>query len=92
MHVIAVEYPGYGVYQGDSSSAQRIVEDAERVYTYITKTLFWKESDIVICGRSIGSGPACYLSSAYKPACLVLISPHTSVRGVVKDQIFGKIT
>ena len=32
MHVIAVEYPGYGVYQGDSPSAQKIKDDAERVF------------------------------------------------------------
>ena len=32
MHVIAVEYPGYGVYKGDYASAQKIIEDADRVY------------------------------------------------------------
>jgi len=54
--------------------------------------LFWKESDIIVCGRSIGSGPACYLASTYRPASLVLISPHTSIRGIVKDQFMGKLT
>ena len=92
MHVIAVEYPGYGVYVNDSPSAEKIIADSEIVYKFILEKLRWKESDIIICGRSIGSGPACYISSKYKPASLVLISPHTSIRGIVKDQLFGRIT
>jgi abhydrolase domain-containing protein 17 len=47
------------------------------------------ESDIVVCGRSIGSGPACHIASLNSPAALVLVSPHTSIRGVVKDQFLG---
>jgi len=62
------------------------------VYKFLTMKLHWKEEDIIVCGRSIGSGPACYLSSHFKPSCLVLVSPHTSIRGIVKDQFFGKIT
>lgn len=85
VHVIAVEYPGYGVYDGESATAEKIIEDAETVLIFIKNELKWKESDIIICGRSIGSGPACYLAANYKPAALVLISPHTSIRGVVKD-------
>ena len=85
MHVLAVEYPGYGIYEGETASAEKIVQDADIVYNFLTKTLMWKEQDIIVCGRSIGSGPACYLSSHYKPASLVLISPHTSIRGIVKD-------
>ena len=85
MHVIAVEYPGYGIYTGDSANADKIVSDADIVYKFLTKQLLWKEQDILVCGRSIGSGPACYISSNFKPACLILISPHTSIRGIVKD-------
>jgi hypothetical protein len=65
MHVLAVEYPGYGVYknstgkEGEGANADRIIRDAEIVYTFLTKTVGWNESDIILCGRSIGSGPAC---------------------------------
>ena len=92
MHVLAVEYPGYGLYQGYSPCADKIIDDAESVYEYVTKQLMWKESDIIICGRSIGGGPACYLSSHYHPASLILISPATSLRGIVKDQFLGAFT
>lgn len=92
MHVIAVEYPGYGVYTGDTANADKIIKDADIVFNFITKSLNWKAADIIVCGRSIGSGPGCYLSSTYRPSSLVLVSPHTSIRGIVKDQFFGKIT
>lgn len=67
MHVLAVEYPGYGVYtsngdggdEDENTSADKIIRDAEIVYKFITNTLQWQEKDIIICGRSIGSGPAC---------------------------------
>lgn len=42
MHVIAVEYPGYGVYEGNHSTADKIIEDADIVYNYLIYQLFWK--------------------------------------------------
>jgi abhydrolase domain-containing protein 17 len=62
------------------------------VYRWLTSEAGWREADIIVCGRSIGSGPACVLASKHRPGSLVLISPHTSIRGVVKDQFLGSIT
>lgn len=92
MHVLAVEYPGYGVYTSASPSASKIMADAEVVYRFVKETLRWKESDVVVCGRSIGSGPACFIASEYSPSAMVLVSPHTSIWGIVKDQMFGRLT
>ena len=92
MHVLAVEYPGYGTYKEREPSAEKIIRDADTVYAFVTKKIGWREEDIVVCGRSIGSGPACHVASIYKPSALVLVSPHTSIRGVVKDSTFGSIT
>ena len=39
MHVLAVEYPGYGVYEGDSATADKIISDADIVYNYLIKHL-----------------------------------------------------
>jgi len=38
---------------------------------------------IVIFGRSLGSGPAIYLSTKRKAKALILMSPFKSIRGVV---------
>jgi hypothetical protein len=35
-------------------------------------------------GRSMGTGPACYLASKYSPSGLALISPYTSIRKVAE--------
>lgn len=32
MHIIAVEYPGYGVYANDTATAEKIITDSETVY------------------------------------------------------------
>eukprot|EP01022_Parablepharisma_sp_SALTPOND_P034410 TRINITY_DN91692_c0_g1_i1.p1 TRINITY_DN91692_c0_g1~~TRINITY_DN91692_c0_g1_i1.p1 ORF type:complete len:343 (+),score=21.74 TRINITY_DN91692_c0_g1_i1:111-1031(+) len=82
VHVILVEYPGYGIYKGDPYSA-RILEDAINVFDYLAYVCSWEEQNIILLGRSIGTGPAVYLASKKNPAALLLVSPFTSVRGVV---------
>ena len=44
------------------------------------------ESNIIMFGRSIGSGPASYVSSKRKPGALILMSAFKSIRDIVKDQ------
>lgn len=88
-HIIAVEYPGYGVYEGEPSE-ETVIRDSERVMQFILKVLKWPLRDIIVFGRSIGSGPACSIAANYRIAALVLISPYTSIRAIVKD-MFGSI-
>eukprot|EP00357_Protocruzia_adherens_P003311 CAMPEP_0115020588 /NCGR_PEP_ID=MMETSP0216-20121206/30266_1 /TAXON_ID=223996 /ORGANISM="Protocruzia adherens, Strain Boccale" /LENGTH=305 /DNA_ID=CAMNT_0002392553 /DNA_START=48 /DNA_END=962 /DNA_ORIENTATION=- len=89
VHVIAMEYPGYGVYAG-SPSATKISEDAEHLYRYLTKTLLWSEKNIMLFGRSIGSGPATLLANKFNPGALLLMSAYTSIKQVVKH-LAGKV-
>ncbi|CAD8139585.1 unnamed protein product [Paramecium pentaurelia] len=84
---IAVEYPGYGKYKNEQPSAEAILNDAEYVFNYLTKRLGYAENRIIVFGRSIGSGPATYLANKYKPACLALMSPFTSLKAAVRDYI-----
>jgi esterase/lipase len=85
MNVLAVEYPGYGIYKGPKTTSKQIIEDSESVFKFLTNELEINQKDIVICGRSIGSGPACYLSEKFNPGCLVLISANTSIKNIVGD-------
>jgi acetyl esterase/lipase len=88
VHVLAVEYPGYGVYDG-SPNADQIIDDAIDVYDFLTqKNEKWAidESDIILFGRSIGSGPATHVASVRSPCSLLLMSPFMSIRDIAKEQ------
>jgi len=61
LNLLVVEYPGYGLYRGHPNSDQ-ILADADSVYEFIRKKLNVPPKDIILFGRSIGSGPACYLA------------------------------
>lgn len=60
------------------------------MYDFIVNYLKFEEKNIIVFGRSIGSGPASYLASQREPAVLVLMSAFTSFRGIVKDLV-GKV-
>lgn len=38
-------------------------------------------------GRSLGSGPATHLAAKFKPGCLCLISPYTSIKSVARTKV-----
>ena len=61
------------------------------MYDYLTSTLEnsgWamNEEDIILFGRSIGSGPATHVASIRNPCSLLLMSPFKSIRDIVKEQ------
>ena len=61
------------------------MQDSEAVYEYLTAKLNIKPRNILLFGRSIGSGPATYLASKRETGALILMSAFTSIRAVVKD-------
>jgi len=65
-------------------SAQIITEDAEAVYDYILTKRKIPQCNIIVMGRSMGSGPACYLADKFCPYALILISPYMSFRKVAE--------
>ena len=84
VHIVAIEYSGYGIYPG-TANANRITEDALNVYDYLTEVLGWRQSNIIVFGRSIGSGFATYLAAKRSPGMLILISAFTSLKAVVSN-------
>lgn len=60
-------------------------EDAETIADYLTKGIGIKEQDIILFGRSMGSGPATYLSTKLHACSLLLMSPYTSIKDVAKS-------
>lgn len=45
------------------------------------------EDDIIIFGRSMGSGPASFLAGTFKPRALCLMSGYTSIKNVAADAV-----
>lgn len=83
VHIIAMEYPGYGIYPG-SPNTDRIAEEALNVFDYITNVMQWNPSNIVIFGRSLGGGFATHVAANRKPGMLILMSAFLSIKAVAK--------
>ena len=94
INVLAVEYPGYGIYdevemggKGGGPSEQKIFSDAELVYNFALHHVGKKESDLILLGRSLGSGPASYLAALKNPGALILMSPYSSIKNVAYSKV-----
>ncbi len=88
LNVLAVEYPGYGIYKdAGGCNSEKITEDCDLVYQFIIQHTGLKEKDILVFGRSMGSGPATFISAHHDPGALILMSPYTSIKNIVKNKI-----
>ena len=63
LHVIIVEYPGYGVYHSAKPSEEWICNDSLFVYDFLTGEMNFKPNNILVFGWSLGSVPAIFLSN-----------------------------
>jgi len=79
IHVLAYEYNGYGPTKGPVGEME-LVFGIIAAYEFLTQKLAFKWSQIVLYGRSIGSGPTVYLSSHpdYPVSGIILHSPIAS--------------
>jgi hypothetical protein len=85
MHVLAVEYPGYGLYKTSGPDEHKMKEDCETVFDYLTQVVGVRQSDIILWGRSMGSGPCSYLASIKQCYAGLMMSAFTSIKDVTKD-------
>ena len=65
------------------SSSEQILSDSEKIYSYLTKVLGYLEKNIILVGRSIGTGPATHLAAKKSPGALILLSAFTSIQAVI---------
>ena len=83
-----MEYPGYGVYEDpEGTSEEKILKDSELVYNFLRDAGKLEEKDILLFGRSLGSGPATHLAAKYDPGALMLMSPYTSIKSVATTKV-----
>ena len=62
VNIMAFDYTGYGKSSG-SPSEPSCYGDIEAAFSYLTQVRHVPPEQIVLYGRSLGSGPSCYLAS-----------------------------
>ena len=88
LNLLAVEYPNYGVYEdAEGPNEAKILRDADLIYNFVQDVTKIREEDIIVMGRSLGSGPATYLAAKYNPGSLFLMSPYTSIKSVANSKV-----
>lgn len=101
VNIMAYDYTGYGLSvpgplhtssagKPEGPSENMVYRNIEAAYRYLTTVRDVAPSDIILYGRSLGSGPSCYLAAktalAGRPVgALILHSPFLSVYRVVAD-------
>lgn len=79
-----IDYRGYGKSSGDISE-KGLYLDAEAAYKYLNSIGF-KDDQIIIYGRSIGTGVATDLAQNKKINALILETPFTSMQQLAQDK------
>jgi len=99
INIFAYDYSGYGLGKRRKDNIENNIEpseencysDIEAAYEYLTQVELVSSRQIVVYGRSVGSGPSCYLAQklangdGHPVAGLILHSPFLSVCRVVID-------
>ena len=62
VNIMAYDYTGYGKSNG-TASEDNCYNDIDAAYKYLTEVRRIQPEQIVLYGRSLGSGPSCYLAS-----------------------------
>lgn len=86
VHILAVEYPGYGICPGTADEAG-IMANAKAAIEFVTKSLCWPADGIKLFGRSLGTGPTVALAAEYNVAGVILISPFTGIKDLFTGQV-----
>lgn len=90
VNVLAAEYPGYGLLHHVEPSEDGVCEVALTTFRFLVDILGVRYSQIVLFGRSLGSGPAVFLASQFPVGGLILVSAFSSIRAAVQS-IAGRL-
>eukprot|EP00747_Dinoflagellata_sp_TGD_P091210 gnl/TRDRNA2_/TRDRNA2_164980_c0_seq1.p1 gnl/TRDRNA2_/TRDRNA2_164980_c0~~gnl/TRDRNA2_/TRDRNA2_164980_c0_seq1.p1 ORF type:complete len:408 (+),score=63.94 gnl/TRDRNA2_/TRDRNA2_164980_c0_seq1:102-1325(+) len=85
VNVLAVEYPGYGLLRQMKPSEDGVYEVALTAFRFLVDEVGVRYGQIILFGRSLGSGPAVYLGSQYPVGGLILVSAFSSIKGAVQS-------
>lgn len=85
--VLAIEYPGYGLLQNIRASEENCYRAALVAMRYLVVELGVSYSQVMLLGRSMGSGPALFLASKFPVAGVILINAFMSVSDVAAKYV-----
>jgi Hydrolases of the alpha/beta superfamily len=77
------DYPGYGKSSGKITSQEQLLKLAQAIYDDVKKE--YPTQDIVVFGRSIGSGPAVHLAANNPVKKLILETPYLSLKAIAGE-------
>ncbi|MCC7517655.1 MAG: alpha/beta hydrolase [Verrucomicrobiae bacterium] len=80
--VFAYDYRGYGRSKGRPTE-KGVERDLEAAWRHLTGPLGIPPSRVMLLGRSLGSGPTCWLAAREKPGGVILESAFTSGQRVL---------
>lgn len=82
--VLLVDYRGYGQSSGSIAGEAQLHADVAAVYAWVAAR--YPEEQIVLYGRSLGSGLAVRLAAERRPRLLILESPFYSLEAIARRQ------
>jgi pimeloyl-ACP methyl ester carboxylesterase len=85
LNIFAIDYRGYGQSAATHPSQQRMTEDTESAYRYLTVSLHLKTTQIVPYGIGVGASLAAQLAATHTeiPA-IILESPHADLLDTIR--------
>lgn len=87
VNIVAYDYQGYGKSEG-TCSEQNCYEDLESVINYLVNDNNVNKENIILIGRSLGTGVTMnYISNNEWNTPVMLISPYTSIMNVAHDLV-----
>lgn len=81
--LLMIDYRGYGK-SGGRPSEQGLYLDGEAAYRWLRKRV--PPDQLLLYGRSLGSGVACYLAGRFEARMLLLETPFDSVTGALRKR------
>lgn len=81
--ILAFEYRGFGASQG-TPSEKKLIHDAIDLVEHWSKTYSYQPEDMVLIGRSLGTGIAVQVAFAIQPRGMILITPYDSINAVAE--------
>jgi alpha-beta hydrolase superfamily lysophospholipase len=81
-HFLAMDYRSYGKSSGKLSE-EKLFTDAALFMQYLIDS-GWDNSDIILYGRSIGTGIAIQLATKYQPKGMILYAPFYSMKSLAE--------